>query len=439
MQNHKVVIVGGGFGGLYAAQRLAQLPVKVTLLDRRNFHLFQPLLYQVATGTIAPGDIASPLRLILAKNKNVEVLWAEVVGFNIPKKTVILQDGAEVSFDTLIMAAGSEPNYFNHPEWKAFAPGLKTVEDATAMRSRILLAFENAEREPDPDIVRRWLTFVVVGAGPTGVELAGALAEVARKTLRGGFRHIHPGSAKIILVDADPHILMGYSEKLAAKAIKALRKLGVTVRDNIRVTDVEKEAVVLGEGSKAERIESRTILWTAGVRASPLGEALAKEAGAATDKGGRVLVNSDLSIPAHPEILVIGDLANPSAEKKQSLPGVAQVAMQEGKYVAHLIEHRLKGRPMPPFKYHDRGSLATIGRNIAVAKIGPFEFDGFLAWLVWAGVHLYQLLEFENRILVMFQWAWNYISWRRTDLLITHAPPSGRATSQSNKEGKKQK
>jgi NADH dehydrogenase len=428
---HRVVIIGGGFGGLYAARALKNAPVQVTLLDRRNFHLFQPLLYQVATGTLAPGDIASPLRLVLKQHKNARVLLGEVIGFDVAARHVFLRDSEKIPYDTLVLSSGSEPNYFGHEDWHALAPGLKTVEDATSMRSRILLAFESAERETDPVKVASWLTFVIVGAGPTGVELAGALAEVAGKTLRDGFRHIQPANAKILLVDAVEHALPTYPVSLSVKAEKALGRLGVILRPNCRVTDIRPGFVVIGEGEKAETIATQTVLWTSGVRASPLGAALAKATGAEIDKGGRVLVESDLSVPGHPELFVIGDLANPSAKEKQVVPGVAPAAMQEGLYVAELIENRLHGKPMPPFRYRDHGSMATIGRNKAVADLGRLRFDGFPAWLAWAFVHIFKLLEFENRLMVMMQWAWYYLSWRRTDLLITSAAASAKPMAEN--------
>ena len=421
-RSHQVVIIGGGFGGLYAARALKHVPVEVTLLDRRNFHLFQPLLYQVATGTLAPGDIASPLRLVLKRQKNVRVLLGEAVGFDVLGRRVLMRDGEKIPYDTLVLAAGSETNYFGHDEWRAVAPGLKTVEDATAMRSRILTAFESAERETDPAKVASWLTFVIVGAGPTGVELAGALAEVARKTLRDGFRQIQPSSAKILLIDAVEHALPGYPLSLSLKTEEALHRLGVILRTQCRVTDVRPGVVVIGEGDKVEAIPTHTVLWTSGVQASPLGEALSKAAGAAIDKGRRVLVEPGLSIPGHPELFVIGDLANVRGPGDQVVPGVAPAAMQEGQYVAEVIENRLKGKSTPPFRYRDHGSLATIGRNAAVADFGWLRFDGFPAWLAWAFIHIFKLLEFENRFLVMVQWAWNYLNWRRTDLLITNPP-----------------
>jgi len=424
-EDPRVVIIGGGFGGLYAARALKNTAMQVTLLDRRNFHLFQPLLYQVATGTIAPGDIASPLRLVLKHQKNVRVLLGEVTGFDVQARQVMQRDGSPIPYDTLILASGSEPNYFGHDDWRRIAPGLKTVEDATSMRSSILLAFENAERETNPEKIVEWLTFVVVGAGATGVELAGALAEVARKTLRDGFRHIQPADAKIILIDAVEHVLPGYPLDLSIKADKALKRLGVIIRTNRRVTDVQPAMVQIGEGEHTEYIHARTILWTSGVRASPLGSALAQASGAELDKGGRVLVLPDLSLPGHPELFVIGDLANPSIKEKQMIPGVAPAAMQEGQYVAGLLKDRLAGRVTPPFRYRDHGSLATIGRNAAVADLGWIKFDGFLAWMAWAFIHIFKLLEFENRFIVMLQWAWYYLSWRRTDLLITaHRPPA---------------
>ena len=424
MPDHKVIIIGGGFGGLYAARALKSAPVEVTLLDRRNFHLFQPLLYQVATGTLTPGLIAAPLRLILKRQANTRVYLAEAEDFDVSGRNVLLRDGSRMPYDSLILAAGSEPNYFGHAEWPHLAPGLKTVEDATHMRSRILLAFEKAERETNPDQIKRWMTFVIVGAGPTGVELAGALAEIARKTLRDGFHHIETAEARIVLVDAVKQVLPGYPPGLAAKAERTLKGLHVTTRFNCRVTEVFSDSVTLQrEDGTTERIETRTILWTAGVRASPLGERLAKSAGASVDKEGRVIVEPNLSVPGHPELFIIGDLANPSARDKQTLPGVAPVAIQEGRYVAEVIRRRLKGEPAPrAFHYHDPGSMATIGRNAAVAHIGRLQVNGFTAWLIWLFVHLYQLIGFQNRLLVMLQWAWNYLTWKRADLLITAAP-----------------
>jgi len=419
MEKHKVIIVGGGFGGLYAARELKDADVQLTLLDRRNFHLFQPLLYQVATGTLAPGDIASPLRLLLQHQKNARVLLGDVTDFDISAHQVILSDGDRMPYDTLVVATGSEPNYFGHDDWRRSAPGLKTVEDATRMRSRILLAFEKAERETNPEKIASWLTFVIVGAGPTGVELAGALAEVAHKTLRNGFRHIKPSQAKILLVDPEEHVLPGYPHKLSLKAEKALHRLRVTVRTRSRVTDVQPGVVILGEGATAERIQTQTILWTSGVQASSLGKKLVQATGALLDKGGRVMVEPDLSVAGHPEIFVIGDLANPSAKDQPSLPGVAAVAIQQGRYVGERIKHGGRGEPPKPFRYHDPGKLATIGRNAAVADFGWLQMDGVLAWLLWAFIHIFKLLVFENRLLVMMQWAWNYVTWRRTDLLIT--------------------
>ncbi len=422
MPNHRVVIIGGGFGGLYAAQALEESPVDITLIDRRNFHLFQPLLYQVATGTLAPGDIAFPLRLIVEHQQNIRVLLGDVVGFDISNKSVMLRDGGVFPYDTLILASGSEPNYFGHDEWRTHAPGLKTVEDATSMRSRILMSFEQAERESDPEKIKSWLTFLVVGAGPTGVELAGALAEIAHKTLRDGFRHISPSSAKVFLIDAVELVLPGYPAELSKKAKQSLEHLGVTVRGGCKVTDVKADAVMIEAGGKPERIPTRTVLWTAGVRASPLGQLIGIATGAEIDRGGRVVVNSDLSVPGHPELFVIGDLANPSAQEKQTLPGVAPVAMQQGRYVAQLIEKRLVGKTVPAFKYHDRGSIATIGRNRAVANLGWIKFSGFFAWLAWAFIHIVEIIEFENKIMVILQWGWNYVTWNRTDLLITQMP-----------------
>ncbi|HZT79669.1 MAG TPA: NAD(P)/FAD-dependent oxidoreductase, partial [Gemmataceae bacterium] len=377
--NH-VVIVGGGFGGLYAARSLRRAPVRVTLIDRRNFHLFQPLLYQVATGGLSPANIAAPLRAVLKRQKNAEVLLGEVLDIDTANRRVILRD-REVPYDTLIVAAGARHHYFGHPEWEPLAPGLKTVEDATEIRRRILKAFEEAEREPDLEKRRPWLTFVVVGGGPTGVEMAGALGELAHHTLRNNFRHINPASAVILLIEGTDRVLPTYAPKLSAKAAKALARLGVTVRTNHMVTAVEPGAVDVKGGGVSERILARTVLWAAGVDASPLARVLANATGAPLDRSGRVLVQPDCTLPGHPEIFVIGDMANFPHQGGKPLPGVAPVAMQQGEHVARLIERRLKGGSLPPFHYKDYGSMATIGRSAAVAELGSLRFNGWLAWL----------------------------------------------------------
>lgn len=416
---HRVVIIGGGFGGLYTARALRKAPVEVTLIDRRNFHLFQPLLYQVATGALSPANIAAPLRAVLRRQRNCEVLLAEVAGFDLDGHRVLLSDGGSVPFDSLIVATGARHHYFGHPEWEKDAPGLKTVEDATTIRARVLHAFEAAERSTDPEEQRGLLTFVVVGGGPTGVELAGALAEVARYTLRRDFRHIDPRNARILLLEAADRILGTFSPKLSAKAVKALGKLGVSVRIGAKVTEVKRDQVVIQTGPQTETIHAHTTLWAAGVQASRLGKALAEACGAPIDPHGRVKVQPDLSVPGRPDVFVIGDLANYSHQGGKPLPGVAPVAMQEGRYVADLITRRLKGRPPVPFHYKDRGSMATIGRAKAVADLGWVRFNGWLAWATWLFVHLMYIVEFENRLLVLMQWAWNYFTRNRSARLIT--------------------
>jgi NADH:ubiquinone reductase (H+-translocating) len=415
---HRVVIVGGGFGGLYAAQALAKVPVDVTLLDRRNFHLFQPLLYQVATGALSPANIAAPLRSVLRRQKNACVLLAEVTGFDLDKRQVKLADG-EMPYDSLIVATGSRHHYFGHPEWESVAPGLKSVEDATTMRRRILSAFEAAELCTDMARRQALLTFVVVGGGPTGVELAGAVAELAHRTLRNDFRSIHPNKARILLVEGVERILNVYPPDLSAKATRALEKLGVTVRTKTSVIDVHPERVTLKSGEQIEVVAAHTMLWGAGVLASPLGRLLGAATGAEVDRGGRVVVERDLSLKGRPEVFVIGDLANYPYQTGKPLPGVAQVAMQQGRYVAGLIERRLRGESALPFHYFDHGNMATIGRSAAVADLGWIRFDGLLAWLAWLFIHLIYLIEFQNRLLVLTQWAWNYLTRNRAARLIT--------------------
>ncbi len=423
VNSHRVVILGGGFGGLYAARALRRAPVQVTLVDRRNFHLFQPLLYQVATGGLSPANIATPLRNILKHQRNVRVLLGEATGLDPLGRRVILSDG-DLSYDTLMVALGSSHHYFGRDEWSRLAPGLKTIEDAIEIRRRILIAFERAERESDSGKIRALLTFVVVGGGPTGVELAGALAEIARDTLSHEFRSIEPSHARILLMEGSPRVLSAYPPDLSEKAIRSLRSLGVTVRTESVVADIQPDAVVVRTGDRTERIPAATVLWGAGVQASPFGKVLAETAGAAPDRAGRVTVNPDLSLRAHPEILVIGDMANFAHERESPLPGVAQVAMQQGAYAARLIQNRLRGLTTPPFRYRDYGTMATIGRHAAVADIFGFRFAGYLAWLAWLCIHLVQLVQFENRLLVLAQWAWSYFTFNRAARLITYLPKS---------------
>jgi NADH dehydrogenase len=419
---HHVVILGGGFGGLHAAHELRRAPVRVTLLDRRNFHLFQPLLYQVATGTLSPSNIAAPLRDVLRKQKNVTVLLAEATGIDAAKRRVLLSDGV-VDYDTLIVATGATHHYFGHPEWESLAPGLKTIEDATEIRRRVLLAFEAAERESDPGRLHAWLTFVLVGGGPTGVELAGALAEIARYTLRHDFRTIRSRDAHIILVEGLGRILGVYPDKLSAKAQAKLAALGVDVWTNAMVTDIQPEAVTICREATNVTVASRTVLWAAGVEASPLGQALAQATGASLDRAGRVVVLPDCSIPGFPNVFVIGDLANFSLQTGKPLPGVAQAAMQQGAYVARLIDRRLRGLGTPPFRYKDLGTMATIGRNCAVVDLGWLRFGGFFAWLIWLFVHLMSLVQFQSRVLVLIQWGWSYVTFGRSSRLITGPNP----------------
>jgi NADH:ubiquinone reductase (H+-translocating) len=419
---HRVVIVGGGFGGLGAALKLKHAPVEVTLIDRCNYHLFQPLLYQVATGTLSPANIASPLRNILRRHKNTSVLLAEATRIDAANRRVILSDGS-IEYDTLIVSAGSSHQYFGHDEWEKFAPGLKTVEDATDMRRRILLAFETAEREPDPEKLRAWMTFVIVGGGPTGAELAGALGEIANDTLRHDFRQINPSEARIILVEGTDRVLPAYPPQLSAAASKMIERLGVTVRTGAMVTDVRKDSVTVREGDKTETIPTRTILWAAGVLGSPLGRMVAAECGAQCDKAGRVVVEPDLTVAGHPEIFVVGDLANFAHQTGEPLPGVAQPAIQEGRYVAGVIANRLRGEKSKPFHYFDKGNLATIGRGAAVADLNGLRLSGLPAWLLWIFVHLLYIVEFQNRLLVFVQWAWFYFTWDRSARLITGKNP----------------
>jgi NADH:ubiquinone reductase (H+-translocating) len=413
----RVVIIGGGFGGLYAAKSFKHAAVQVTLIDRRNFHLFQPLLYQVAMGGLSPANIASPLRAVLKRQRNVTVLLGEVQDIDVAGRRVLLSDEA-IPYDALIVATGATHHYFGHDEWRELAPGLKTIEDATDIRRRVLLAFEAAERETDPARRPAWLTMVVVGAGPTGVELAGALAELSRFTLRQNFRHIDPASARILLLEGVDRVLPPYPPKLSAKAARALERLGVLVRTNTRVTDIQAGAVTVRSGNHTETIPTRTVLWAAGVDASPLGKVLAEATGAALDRAGRITVEPDLTLPGHPEILVIGDLAL-SRQNGQPLPGVAQVAMQQGKYAARLLQSRWAGQSLPPFHYRDYGTMATIGRAAAVADLGWLRFDGRLAWLAWLFIHILYLIEFQNRLLVLMQWAWSYFTRNRAARLIT--------------------
>jgi len=410
----RVVIVGAGFGGLLAARTLAGYPVQITLVDRQNFHIFQPLLYQVATAGLSPDEIAAPIRWIMRSQRNVEVLMSEVRDFDLSRRVVKLEDG-EVEYDYLIVAAGASHAYFGHDEWELFAPGLKTIEDALEIRRRVLLAFELAERKAassdDKDREHAQLNFVVVGGGPTGVELAGTLAEISRQVLANEFRSIDPKRTRIVLLEGGPRVLPAYPEDLSRSAEEQLRHLGVEVQTSALVTQVEPGSVHIGEST----LRATVILWAAGVAASPLG----KKLGAPVDRAGRVLVNPDLSIPGHPEVFVVGDLAVLKDESGKWLPGVAPVAMQEGKATAHNIGNELRGEPRKNFHYWNKGSLATIGRAAAVADFGKIHVSGFLAWLSWLFIHIFFLIGFRNRLIVLIQCAWSYLTYERGAQLIT--------------------
>jgi NADH:quinone reductase (non-electrogenic) len=411
----RVVIIGGGFGGLSAAKALRRAPVDVLVLDRRNHHVFQPLLYQVATAGLSPGDIASPIRWILRRQSNVNVWLADATSIDVTKRIVHLADG-EVSYDYLIVSPGVSHAYFGHEEWRPHAPGLKTLEDALDIRRRVLLAFERAEREPDPSVQRRLLTFVVVGGGPTGVELAGALAEISRQALAHDFRTIHPESARIILIEGGSAVLPTYAAPLSEFARRALERLGVSVWTGSAVTGIEAGAVHVG----AEVIEAGTVLWAAGVLASPLGASL----GAPLDRAGRVKVNEDLTIPSHPEVSVVGDLATFVTREGRTLPGVAQVAMQQAAHAARNIARAVAGQAREPFVYRNLGDMATIGRNSAVGE-GVVMFGrvrGYFAWWLWLFIHIFQLIGFRNRVSVMTQWAFSYATYQRSVRLITGDP-----------------
>jgi NADH:quinone reductase (non-electrogenic) len=415
---HHVVIIGGGFGGLYAAKALRGAPVRVTLVDRRNFHLFQPLLYQVATGGLSAGDISYPLRSIFQHAPHFSVIMAEVTDIDVAQRTILLRDG-RLRYDTLIVAPGSTHQYFGHDDWATYAPALKTLEDALEIRRRIFMAFEAAEREPDPEKRRALMTFVIIGGGPTGGELAGTLGELAHGTLKDDFRAIDPAQAQILLLEGAERILAIFPPNLSAQAAADLRRLVVTVRTRTLVTDVRDSAVTTRSGDSTETIQTSTILWTAGVKSSPLGEALAKSADVALDRTGRVKVAPDLTIPGHPDIFVIGDLAHVTQQDGTPLPGLASVAIQEGRYVGKAIRQRLQGKTPLAFHHRNKGNLAIIGRNAGLADLGRWHLHGFVAWLAWLFVHIYYLIGFDNKLLVLLQWGWNYVTRKRGAQLIT--------------------
>ena len=409
-----VVILGAGFGGLDAARALADAPVRVTLLDRHNYHLFQPLLYQVATASLSPADIASPIRWVLRRQKNVTVLLANVHGIDVAQKRVVVEDDRTIAYDFLIVATGAAHSYFGRGEWAPRAPGLKTLDDALDIRRRVLMAFEAAERETSPEEQRRLLTFVIVGGGPTGVELAGALGEIAGRSLRHDFRNIRPESAHIMLLEGAPHLLNAFPERLREAARASLVRLGVDVRTNTIVTGVDALGVTFRSGDAETRLPAQTVLWAAGVEASPIAKAL----GVPLDRAGRVLAEATLAVPGHPEIFVAGDIC---AIKQNGvlLPGVAQVAKQEGAHAARNVLRALRGAPLEPFHYRDYGNMATIGRGSAVADIGPVKASGLFAWLIWLFIHIFWLIGFRNRIAVLIDWAAAYSTFQRSSRLIT--------------------
>ncbi len=417
MQKNRVVILGGGFGGLAAAQQLSNPEFEVTLVDRQNHHLFQPLLYQVAACGLSASEISQPIRSILSRRENTRVIMADVLGIDLATQTVTLDDGT-LSYDTLIIALGSRTSYFAHPEWEKFAPGLKTAVDALTIRNRILQSFEDAETTSDPAIIRRLMSIVVIGGGPTGIELAGAFAELARSVLHRDFRNIDPRKARIILIEAAPRILHTLSEKLSRKALVQLESLGVEVLAGVKVENITEQGLTLDNG---EMLHAATIVWAAGVRANPVAESL----GVALDRGGRVAVAPDLSLSEHPNVFVIGDMALvPQTKQNTPVPGVAPAAMQMGTFVGKLLENeqRHPGSPRPTFHYFDKGTMATIGRSAAVAKIGPLEFGGFPAWVAWLTVHLIFLIGFRNRIAVFIQWIYSYFAFKRGARLIISRP-----------------
>ncbi|MBD2652172.1 NAD(P)/FAD-dependent oxidoreductase [Synechocystis sp. FACHB-383] len=417
-----VVIVGGGFAGLYTAKNLRRSPVDITLIDKRNFHLFQPLLYQVATGSLSPADIASPLRGVLKGQKNIRVLMDKAIDIDPDKQKVVLKDHAPIPYDWLVVATGVSHHYFGNDHWAALAPGLKTIEDALTMRQRIFAAFEAAEKESNPEKQQAWLTFVIVGAGPTGVELAGAIAEIAHSSLKDNFHRIDTRQAKILLIEGVDRVLPPYKPQLSARAQRDLEDLGVTVLTERMVTDINPEQVTVHNNGQSETIVAKTVLWAAGVRASGLGKIIGDRTGAELDRAGRVVVNPDLSVASFDNIFVLGDLANYSHQGDQPLPGVAPVAMQEAAYLAKLIGDRLQHRETAPFRYLDYGSLAVIGQNKAVVDLGFAQFTGLVAWMIWVWAHVYYLIEFDNKLIVMLQWGWNYFTRGRGARLITDTP-----------------
>jgi NADH dehydrogenase len=417
---HRVIILGGGFGGLLAAQKLKRAPVQVKLFDRRNFHLFQPLMYQVATGSLSPGEIAAPLRSVLRKQKNTEVLLGEAGDIEPARNRIRLKDGAEFEYDSLIVATGSQTSYYGNDAWRKAAPSLKSVEEATAIRHKILLAFECAERATTLEDVRAWLTFVIVGAGATGLELAGALAEIANETLKHDFRRINPTEARILLVEGGPRILPAFPEDLSAKAEKLVSRLGVEILKGVKVTRIDDDGVTLERSTGGETLRAKTVLWAGGVTINEFGRKLAERVQAQADRSGRIPVTPQLTLPNYPNIFVVGDLALSTGKNGKTLPGVAQVAMQGGAYAARVIRARVEEKPAPPpFRYFDKGDMAVIGRAAAVANIFGFHLSGLPAWLVWLFIHLMYIVEFQSRVLVFIQWGFEYLTFNRGARLIT--------------------
>ncbi|PYU66973.1 MAG: FAD-dependent oxidoreductase [Acidobacteria bacterium] len=435
-EKHRVVILGGGFGGLAAAQKLKHVPVEVTLIDRRNFHLFQPLLYQVATGSLSPGEIAAPLRGVLSRQKNTLVLLGEAIDVDPAANRVTLRDGATFGYDSLIVATGTQTSYYGNDSWREWAPSLKSIEEATAIRHKILYAFERAERAGTPDDARAWLTFIIVGAGATGLELSGALAEIARETLRHDFRKIDPQKARIILMEGAPRVLGPFPEDLSVKAEKLVSRLGVELIKGVMVTNIDAGGVTFKRGDSSEKLAAKTVLWAGGVMATPFGRKLAERTHAETDRSGRIKVNRGLTAPHFPNIFIIGDLAHAADEKGKPLPGVAQVAMQGGAYAARVIRARLEGKKeLPPFHDFNKGEMAVIGRAAAVANIFGVHVSGLLAWLMWLFIHLIYIVEFQSRVLVFVQWGFEYLTFSRGARLITGEAATD-SIDQADKTGK---
>ena len=419
----RVLIIGGGFAGLNAAFALEGTPAEVTVVDRRNFHLFQPLLYQVAIGGLSPADISSPIRALLSRRRNCRVILGEVASIDIVGRSVSLGDGEQLAYDTLVVAAGSHTHYYGRDEWVSVAPGLKTIEDAVEIRRRVLGAFENAERTVDPAQRQPWLTFAVVGGGPTGVELAGAIGELALSTLRNDFRSFRSSEVRVLLFEGGDRILPAFGRPRRQAAQRALARLGVTVCSGSRVSAVDATGLTVQESGAERRALARTVLWAAGVRASGIGGRIADAAGAVTSASGRVVVEPDFTVPGHPEVFVIGDLASHSHQGGEPLPETADVAIAEGKYVGRLIKRELAGRPRPEFSFRSQGRLAVIGRSFAVAELGPLRLTGWVAWMSWLFIHLLKLVEYENRVLVAIQWGWSYVTRNRSARLITLSCP----------------